>query len=319
MNMEKIIDKTIDNGTIENIHIAPIGEFYGSTRDGEPVKENLDVESLKQLADQLNSGDEILLDVDHASERLGANRSTEAAGWLHKFIVDPIKGLFATLKLTKKGKELLENREYRYTSPVFELAEDGKVLGMRSVALTNAPAFKGAINPILNSMPEDQAEKKDIMEKEEIKEELKEEVKEEIVEKTEDANEVVEEVKDDKSDVENTFEKIIQRLDVVEAKVDEIVQKIEKKDEKGTTEGDTEAGKAAAEATAKEVIETVVDAENACSEKKEAENACSEKKEEEVIKLDALNTAPVSLGAEPEWKNLHGQKFFDWVKKNYNF
>lgn len=313
--MEKIIDKTIDNGTIENIHIAPVGEFYGSTRDGDPVKESLDVESLKQLADQLNSGDEILLDVDHASERLGANRSTEAAGWLHKFVVDPIKGLFATLKLTKKGKELLENREYRYTSPVFELDEDGKVLGMRSVALTNAPAFKGAISPILNSMPEDRAEKKDIMENEEIKEDIKEE----IVEKAEEANEVVEDAKDDRSDVEKTFEKIIQRLDAVEAKIDDIVQKIEKKDEKGTTEGDTEAGKAAAEATAKEVIETVVDAENACSEKKEAENACSEKKEEEVIKLDALNTAPVSLGAEPEWKNLHGQKFFDWVKKNYNF
>lgn len=307
MNMEKIIDKTIDNGTIENIHIAPVGEFYGSTRDGEPVKENLDVESLKSLADQLNGGDEILLDVDHASERLGANRSTEAAGWLHKFIVDPVKGLFATLKLTKKGKELLENREYRYTSPVFELAEDGKVLGMRSVALTNAPAFKGAINPILNSMPEEQAEKKDIMENEEIKEELKEEVKEEIAEKAEDANEVVE---DDKSDVEKTFEKIIARLDAVEAKIDDIVQKIEKKDEKdekGTTEGDTEAGEAAAEATAEEVIETVV----------EAENACSEKKEEEVIKLEALNTQPVSLGADPEWKDLHGQKFFDWVRKHY--
>lgn len=221
--MEKIIDKTIDNGTIENIHIAPIGEFYGSTRDGEPVKENLDVESLKSLADRLNDGDEVLLDVDHASERLGANRSTEAAGWLHKFIVDPIKGLFATLKLTKKGKELLENREYRYTSPVFELAEDGKVLGMRSVALTNAPAFKGAINPILNSMPEDQAEKKDIMENEEVKEELKEEVKEEIVEKTEDANEAVEEAKDDKSDLEKAFERVIERLDALESKVDNIV------------------------------------------------------------------------------------------------
>lgn len=313
MNMEKIIDKTIDNGTIENIHIAPVGEFYGSTRDGEPVKENLDVESLKQLADRLNGGDEILLDVDHASERLGANRSTEAAGWLHKFVVDPIKGLFATLKLTKKGKELLENREYRYTSPVFELDEDGKVLGMRSVALTNAPAFKGAINPILNSMPEEQAEKKDIMENEEVKEELKEEVKEEIVEKAEDANEVVEDAKDDKSDVEKAFEKIIARLDAVEARIDEIVQKIEKKYEKPA-----ESPVEGAEDTASVVTEEAV-IENACSEKKEAENACSEKKEEEVIKLDALNTAPVSLGAEPEWKNLHGQKFFDWVKKNYNF
>lgn len=313
MNMEKIIDRTIDNGTIENIHIAPVGEFYGSTRDGDPVKENLDVESLKQLADRLNGGDEILLDVDHASERLGANRSTEAAGWLHKFVVDPIKGLFATLKLTKKGKELLENREYRYTSPVFELNEDGKVLGMRSVALTNAPAFKGAINPILNSMPEEQAEKKDIMENEEVKEELKEEVKEEIVEKTEDANEVAEDAKDDKSDLEadEAFAKVVARLDAIEARIDEIIQKIEKKDEKPA-----ESPVEGAEDTASVVTEEAV-IENACSEKKEAENACSEKKEDEVIKLEALNSAPVSLGAEPEWRDLHGEKFFAWVKNHY--
>lgn len=240
-----------------------------------------------------------MLDVDHSSERTGADRSTEAAGWLHKFVVDPLKGLFATLKLTKKGKELLENREYRYTSPVFELSEDGRPLSMRSVALTNMPAFKGAISPILNTMPEDQAEKKDTM-NEEIKEEVKEEIKEEIVEEAK-------EPADDKSDVEKTFEKIIARLDAVEAKIDEIVQKIEKKDEKGTTESPVEGAEAAAEAAAEEVIEAVV----------EAENACSEKKEEEVIKLDALNTQPVSLGADPEWKDLHGEKFFAWVKKHY--
>ena len=307
--MKNLIEKTIDNGSIEQIHIAPIGEYYGSTKDGQPVKEKLDKESLQALADELNKGDDVLVDVDHSSERIGADRSTEAAGWLHKFIVDPLKGLFATLKLTKKGKELLENREYRYTSPVFELSEDGRPLSMRSVALTNMPAFKGAIFPILNTMPEDQAEKKDTM-NEEIKEELKEKVKEEIVEK---ANEIVEDAKDDKSDVEKTFEKIIARLDAVEAKIDEIVQKIEKKDEKPA-----ESPVEGAEDTASVVTEEAV-IENMCSEKKEAENTCSEKKEEEVIKLEALNSAPISLGAEPEWKNLHGQKFFDWIKKNYNF
>ena len=311
--MKNLIEKTIDNGSIEQIHIAPIGEYYGSTKDGQPVKEKLDKEALQALADELNKGDDVLVDVDHSSERIGADRSTEAAGWLHKFIVDPMKGLFATLKLTKKGKELLENREYRYTSPVFELSEDGRPLSMRSVALTNMPAFKGAIFPILNTMPEDQAEKKDTM-NEEIKEELKEKVKEEIVEK---ANEIVEDAKDDKSDVEKTFEKIIARLDAVEAKIDEIVQKIEKKDEKPA-----ESPVEGAEDTASVVTEEAV-IENACSEKKEAENAenaCAEEtKKEEVIKIDALNTQPVSLDAEPEWKSLHGQKFFDWVKKNYNF
>ena len=232
--MKNLIEKTIDNGSIEQIHIAPIGEYYGSTKDGQPVKEKLDKEALQALADELNKGDDVLVDVDHSSERIGADRSTEAAGWLHKFIVDPMKGLFATLKLTKKGKELLENREYRYTSPVFELSEDGRPLSMRSVALTNMPAFKGAIFPILNTMPEDQAEKKDTM---------NEEVKEDI-EKTE-----VEEVKEpaeDKSGLEadEAFMKVIARLDAIEAKLDEAFKKIgDLEDDKGTTEGAAEAMK----------------------------------------------------------------------------
>ena len=304
--MKNLIEKTIDNGSIEQIHIAPIGEYYGSTKDGQPVKEKLDKEALQALADELNKGDDVLVDVDHSSERIGADRSTEAAGWLHKFIVDPLNGLFATLKLTKKGKELLENREYRYTSPVFELSEDGRPLSMRSVALTNMPAFKGAIFPILNTMPEDQAEKKDTM---------NEEVKEDI-EKTE-----VEEVKEpaeDKFDLaaDEAFMKAIARIDAIEAKLDEVFKKIgDLEYDKGTTEGAAEA--------AEEVIEAAVEAQNSCSEKKDAavaENACAEEtKKEEVIKIDALNTQPVSLDAESEWKNLHGQKFFDWIKKNYNF
>ena len=161
-----------------------------------------------------------------------------------------MKGLFATLKLTKKGKELLENREYRYTSPVFELSEDGRPLSMRSVALTNMPAFKGAIFPILNTMPEDQAEKKDTM---------NEEVKEDI-EKTE-----VEEVKEpaeDKSGLaaDEAFIKVIARIDAIEAKLDEVFKKIgDLEDDKRNTEGAAEASEAAAEA-AEEMIEAAAEA-----------------------------------------------------------
>lgn len=210
-----------------------------------------------------------MVDVDHSSERIGADRSTEAAGWLHKFIVDPMKGLFATLKLTKKGKELLENREYRYTSPVFELSEDGHPLSMRSVALTNMPAFKGAIFPILNTMPEDQAEKKDTM---------NEEVKEDI-EKTE-----VKEVEEVKEPSEKKFDvaadealiKIMERIDAIESLLDRVFKKIGVEDDKGNTEGAAEASEAAAE-VAEEVIEEAVE-KSLYKNKDEAsvQNACAE-------------------------------------------
>ena len=149
----EVISDTIENGEIENVHLVPIGDFKGSDKDGNPIDEHITKESLEQIAEKLNSGDEVLCDIDHQSCKPGVDRDSKAAGWFHKFVVDPVKGLFASLKLTKKGREIVENREYRYTSPVFTLDENGNPNDIHSVALTNVPAFKGHISPILNSEP----------------------------------------------------------------------------------------------------------------------------------------------------------------------
>ena len=150
-SMENIIKDTIDNGVVENVHISPIGDFTGSKQDGSPQNEHITAEALSALADKMNAGDEVLCDVDHQSCRPGVEKDTSAAGWFTKFVVDPIKGLFANLKLTKRGKDLLENREYRYMSPTFMLNENGEPIDIHSVSLTNTPAFKGFINPVINS------------------------------------------------------------------------------------------------------------------------------------------------------------------------
>ena len=168
----EVISDTIENGEIENVHLVPIGDFKGSDKDGNPIDEHITKESLEQIAEKLNSGDEVLCDIDHQSCKPGVDRDSKAAGWFHKFVVDPVKGLFASLKLTKKGREIVENREYRYTSPVFTLDENGNPNDIHSVALTNVPAFKGHISPILNSEPNSN-------EKESIKMEI---TKEELIE-----------------------------------------------------------------------------------------------------------------------------------------
>lgn len=149
--VEEIVTETIDNGTIENVHIAPIGKFYGSDTEGKPIEENITQDALEELAEHLNidRGD-ILCDVDHAASKPGIQKDTRAVGWFTKFFVDPIKGLFASLKLTKHGKELLENKEYRYISPTFSLGEDGQPIEMHTASVTNLPAFAGYIDPILN-------------------------------------------------------------------------------------------------------------------------------------------------------------------------
>lgn len=284
--MENILNKTIDNGVIENVQIAPIGTFNGSRVDGSAIEEKITVEKLEQLADKLNNSDEVLCDADHSSCKAGAEKNSKAAGWFSRWIVDPIKGLFATLSLTKYGRELLENREYRYTSPVFTLNEDGTVADLHSVALTNVPAFKGHIQPILNNESNEiLTDEKDILsmdinelkklildvisEKEaaEKTEEIKEEITEEIVE-----NKCSDEMKDVVKN-ETTEEISEEKTEVVEETTNEVpVEETEKVEEK-----------------------------------------------EEVIKIESLNSAPMIKDVEPEWKKLKGKEFLDWASKNPHY
>ena len=46
IKIQYIVTDTNDNGMIENVHISPIGKFYGSDADGNPVEENITAESL---------------------------------------------------------------------------------------------------------------------------------------------------------------------------------------------------------------------------------------------------------------------------------
>lgn len=297
--IEEIVTETIDNGTIENVHIAPIGEFLGSDAEGNPVPEKIDAESLQKLADSLNASEtEVLADVDHGAAKPGVERETRSAGWFTRFVVDPLKGLFATLKLTKHGKELLENREYRYISPTFSLDEDGRPVELHTASLTNLPAFKGHINPILNTEAVEVShdEGKLIMEmtKEELVALIKETVAAMTSEKKEDAAaaEVTEEVKEEVKE------------EVVDKKEDE----------------SNEATEAEKDAAAEKLIDEIV--ENACGGKTEVKNETSEpevkeeEKKEEVIKMEALNSAPTTfadISGSDKWKNLHGDEFWKYL------
>ena len=276
-SMENIIKDTIDNGVVENVHISPIGDFTGSKQDGSPQNEHITAEALSALADKMNAGDEVLCDVDHQSCRPGVEKDTSAAGWFTKFVVDPIKGLFANLKLTKRGKDLLANREYRYMSPTFMLNDNGEPIDIHSVSLTNTPAFKGFINPVINSEAtpiDDTNESITNM----TKEELKALIEEILAEKAKE--EAIRDVKEEA--IEAAIEKAPGIVEVMDA--------CGKEDDKIKNE-------------------TVVE------DPKEEEKKVEEKKE--VIKEEALNSAPTigsDISIEPEWKKLRGKSFFQYLK-----
>ena len=283
----EIISDTIDNGEIENVHLVPIGDFKGSDKDGNPIDEHITKESLDQIAEKLNSGDDVLCDIDHQSCKPGVERDSKAAGWFHKFVVDPVKGLFASLKLTKKGREIVENREYRYTSPVFTLDENGNPNDIHSIALTNVPAFKGHISPIINSEPteinKEENLNKEIINMEITKEDLIELIKNTVNEMNI-KKEINEEIRDIQEEiVENSCDK--KQEEIVEVKNEETVPE-----------------------TKEEVKEEV-----------KVEDKDEPKDEKEVIKIETLNSSPIpTVNEEPEWKNLHGKEFFDWYKSHQN-
>ena len=306
------ITTTTDNGELE-VHIAPIGTFNGSNSQGNPVKENITKESLENLAEKLNQGDEILADIDHQSCKPGVERDTRAAGWFSKFVVDPIKGLFAKIKLTKKGRELIENREYRYFSPTFMLDENGSPTELHSVSLTNLPAFKGYIKPILNSEPNT----KEIIEMEITKDDLIQLIKDTVASMNEAP---VEEVKEEKSSTETCDTDGTCDTDDVEDKVEE---KVEDK-----TEVTNACGKAKVvknEDAKEEPATTTAETPKATEDKEIVADKNEEKKEKEVIKIQALNSTPsVGIGdsVTPKcgWENKHGKAFFDELKKmGYKF
>ena len=277
----EVISDTIENGEIENVHLVPIGDFKGSDKDGNPIDEHITKESLEQIAEKLNSGDEVLCDIDHQSCKPGVDRDSKAAGWFHKFVVDPVKGLFASLKLTKKGREIVENREYRYTSPVFTLDENGNPNDIHSIALTNVPAFKGYISPIINSEPTE-INKEENLNKEIINMEI---TKEDLIEL-----------------IKNTVNEMNIKKEINEEIREELVENsCDKKQEEVKNE------------------ETVPETKEEVKEEVKVEDKDDPKDEKEVIKIETLNSAPIpTVNAEPEWKNLHGKEFFDWYKSHQN-
>ena len=280
----EIISDTIDNGEIENVHLVPIGDFKGSDKDGNPIDEHITKESLDQIAEKLNSGDDVLCDIDHQSCKPGVERDSKAAGWFHKFVVDPVKGLFASLKLTKKGREIVENREYRYTSPVFTLDENGNPNDIHSVALTNVPAFKGHISPIINSEPTE-INKEENLNKEIINMEI---TKEDLIEL-----------------IKNTVNEMNIKKEINEEIREELVGNSCDKKQEEIVEVKNE--------------ETVPETKEEIKEEVKVEDKDEPKEEKEVIKIESLNSAPTpSMTQEPEWKKLHGKEFFDWCSKHQN-
>ena len=284
------LQDTIDNGE-SVVQIAGIGRVIGSDVDGNPVEQELDEESLRKLADKLNaSGREILVDRDHASSKPGLDRDTSAQGWASEFEVREGQGLFGKVKWSDLGKKLVENRVFRWLSPVFKLGSDKKPVDMNAIALTNTPS-QMLIKPVLNQAADEESiENKEMVEGKEMD---------------------IDEIKKIVFDVLKEAGLVVDGKAVVEAVKREVA---EEKLDKLEDEAEMKAAEAIVESAAKEEVKN-----EACGEvKDEVKNeVCDEVKKEEVIKAEVLNQKPtIGLAAKADadkWRNMSQSEFIKYI------
>ena len=306
------LQDTIDNGE-SVVQIAGIGKVIGSDVDGNPVEQELDEESLRKLAESLNAnGREVLVDRDHASSRPGLDRDTSAQGWASEFEVREGKGLFGRVKWSDVGRKLVENRVFRWLSPVFRIGKDRKPVDMQAIALTNTPS-QPLLKPVLNQAAD--GEKIENTEKAEGLEMNVEDIRKivfEVLKETGLAS-------DDKAVVAEEIKK-----EIAEEKLDKLEDEAEKKAVEAMVES------AAKEEVKNEACNKVkteaadeVKNEAACETKDEVKNeVCDEVKKDEVkdevIKAEVLNQKPtigMAAGADAcKWRDMKGKDFIKYIE-----
>ena len=130
-------------GAPETIFVLPIGHVVSSKGEFD-----VDEESYKAMKAQIaKRGVDLVVDYEHQTLK---GCEAPAAGWVKELKLEDGQ-IKAVVEWTPRGARYLENKEYRYLSPVVNVRKaDNKAVGLHSLALTNTPAIEG-MNPIVNS------------------------------------------------------------------------------------------------------------------------------------------------------------------------
>lgn len=131
------------NGVPEIIEIIPLGHVISSKGEFDVDAESF--QAMKKLI--AKKGVDLVVDYEH--QTLDGVQAP-AAGWVKELILND-NCISARVEWTPTAAKYLENKEYRYLSPVITVRDsDNKVTGLHSLALTNTPAIEG-MTPIVNS------------------------------------------------------------------------------------------------------------------------------------------------------------------------
>ena len=131
-------------GAPEVISVLPLGHVTSAKGEF-----NVDGESFSAMKAQIaQRGVDLVVDYEHQTL---TGEQAPAAGWVKELFLDDGQ-IKARVEWTDRAKAYLENREYRYLSPVITVRKtDNKAMGLHSIALTNTPAIEH-MEAIVNSL-----------------------------------------------------------------------------------------------------------------------------------------------------------------------
>lgn len=131
-------------GAPEVISVLPLGHVKSAKGEFD-----VDGESFSAMKAQIaQRGVDLVVDYEHQTL---TGEQAPAAGWVKELFLSDGQ-IKARVEWTDRAKAYLENREYRYLSPVITVRKaDGKAMGLHSIALTNTPAIEH-MEAIVNSL-----------------------------------------------------------------------------------------------------------------------------------------------------------------------
>jgi phage I-like protein/cation transport regulator ChaB len=146
-----VILKEISEGAPSEFQLLPQGKIE---IEGEGPA-FIDDESARLILDyQRRRGNDMVIDYEHQTLK---DVEAPAAGWIKKIIDRGKDGIWAAVDWTKRAKDYLANKEYRFFSPVILIRpNDRKVIAVLNVALTNFPKINN-LQPIISKISLEEA------------------------------------------------------------------------------------------------------------------------------------------------------------------
>lgn len=122
----------------DRIELIPVGPF--KTADNRPAFSLDDPEAVIRTSLAAAAGGVLPIDFDHRSFGQKGAADSRAAGWITGMEVEGGR-IMASVEWTAEGRKALEDRSYRFVSPVFKNLTNGRVVRIEGAGLVNTPAL----------------------------------------------------------------------------------------------------------------------------------------------------------------------------------